>query len=127
MARSIAVLQIDSVFAITLRSVGPAHCIEARRVPGLVLTSAEDAKQNLMLQRTQVKTLPTLQSGERTNPAGKPVSNNLSSCPSQMKSTTQFVLAWSISSPSHLTLHEPSEELECCASRKPRARLKSIT
>ena len=66
-----------------------------------------------MLQRTQVKTLPTLQSGERTNPAGKAVSNKiLLSVPNEEYHAIRPCLEY-LTLPSHLTLHEPSEELEC--------------
>jgi hypothetical protein len=65
-----------------------------------------------MVQRNQVKILPTLQSGERTNAAGKPVSNKiLLSVPNDEYRAIRPCLEH-LTLPSHLTLHEPSEKLE---------------
>jgi len=65
-----------------------------------------------MLLRTQVRTPLILKSGERTNAAGKPVSNKiLLSVPND---EYRAIRPWleHVSLPSHLTLHEPSEKLE---------------
>lgn len=65
-----------------------------------------------MLQRTQVKPLSTVQSGERTNAAGKPVSNKiLLALPNDEYRAIRPCLEH-LTLPSHLTLHEPSERLE---------------
>jgi CRP-like cAMP-binding protein len=54
----------------------------------------------------------TLQSGERTNPAGRPVSNKiLLSIPDNEYSVLRPHLDY-ISLPSHLTLHEPTERVK---------------
>lgn len=59
-----------------------------------------------------MKTPSTLQSGERTNAAGKPVSNKiLLSIPNaEYRAIRPFLEQLTL--PSHLTLHEPSEKLE---------------
>lgn len=59
-----------------------------------------------------MKTPPILQSGERTNAAGKPVSNKiLLSVPNTEYRAIRPFLEY-LALPSHLTLHEPSEKLE---------------
>lgn len=81
-------------------------------MPASVKLRAEDARQNILLQRTQVKTPPILQSGERTNAAGKPVSNKiLLSVPNAEYRAIRPCLEH-LPLPSHLTLYEPSEKLE---------------
>jgi CRP-like cAMP-binding protein len=73
----------------------------------------EDVGHNLILQRAQVTTLRTLQSGERTNPAGKAVGNKiLLSVPNGEYRAIRPCLEY-LTLPSHLILHEPSEKLEC--------------
>ena len=65
-----------------------------------------------MLERTQVKPLPTVESGERTNAAGKPVSNKiLLALPNDEYRAIRLCLEH-LTRPSHLTLHEPSETPE---------------
>ena len=71
-----------------------------------------DAKQNPMLQRTQVKTAPILRSGERTNATGKPVCNKiLLSIPNAEYNEIRPCLEY-LALPSHLTLHDPNEKLK---------------
>jgi hypothetical protein len=65
-----------------------------------------------MLQRTPVKPLPLLQSGERTNATGKPVSNKiLLSVPNDEYRAIRPCLEH-LTLPSHLTLHQPRAKLE---------------